>query len=643
MIAAKDSIFSSKSMSSLSKNGTLNDNAPSAANRLNALPFYSRVPKDPGRNLDFRRRLLDLAYESSDARQQIWCMCSRDPLFFVNSFCYVYEPRSSAILPFLTWDFQDRAILLLEESIGRSDFGAEKSRDMGATWFVLSAFFWRFVFRRRQAFGLVSRNEDAVDKKDDPDCLMWKIDFMLENLPGWMRPPTERSRLSMKNNWNQSTIMGYSATGDVARGGRKTAFMMDEAAAFAINDGFAAWASTQHVTNCRAMISTPKGLAGVFAEQMRKPDAAMVKVSIHWSQHPEKRLGLYTSYRERDEANAPYLLKVLDEEYKFGPDYPFILDGKIRSPWYDRECQRHPIPALIAQELDIDYGGSGFPFFNASVLDLHARQFGSDPFHFGELDFDTEDYEPTWREMHGGRLKLWLHPTTDNMPSGNHDYAIGCDIATGVGGDMSSNSVASIVDRDTGEKVGEFATNNLPPHEFANYVIALRKWFHGPNGDAFVIWEANGAGGQFGKHFLERSSHRIYYRENEKVITGKRTKIPGWWSARDTKRLLLGEYAKALELRKFVNHSKPAIEEAMHYIFLPNGAIEHDRAQSTLDPTASGENHGDRVIADAVAWRAVRDAPAQADAPEKRRPPYGSMAWRQEQQRLATVRHKDKW
>jgi hypothetical protein len=562
-------------------------------------------------------------------------MCSRDPLFFINTFCYVYEPRESAIYPFLTWEFQDRCILLLNEAIGKRDFGMEKSRDMGATWVVLTAFFWRWMFRRRQAYGLVSRNEDAVDKKDDPDCLMWKIDFLLENLPAWMRPSVERNRLSLKNNNNASTIMGYSATGDVARGGRKTAFMMDEAAAFGANDGFAAWASTQHVTNCRAMVSTPKGMAGIFAEQMRKKDAAMTKVSLHWSEHPEKRRGLYTS--------IDGILHVLDPDHRFPPDYPFVLDGKIRSPWYDRECQRHPIPALIAQELDIDYGGSGFPFFNANSLDKHARDFGCDPFRTGELDYNTEDYEPTWREMPGGRLKLWFHLTVDGEPSKNNDYVIGCDIAAGTGGEQSSNSCLSVLNKDTGEKVAEFASNQMPPHEFADLAIAMRKWFRGPSGDAFLVWEANGAGTQFTKHIMQHSPHRIYYRENEQVVSGKKTKIPGWWSDRTSKRTLLGEYSKAIEQNRFINHSRPALEEALHYIFLPNGAIEHDRAQATLDPTAAGENHGDRVIADAVAWRAVRDAPATQSETKERRAPYGSMAWREQQRQQAERNQRDRW
>jgi len=606
--------------SSSLRSGLLNDNAPIVPDRLATLPFYKLVPKAPLANAEFRRRVLDMATKNPDIRQQLWNMSSRDPLFFINTFCWVYEPRNSAIYPFATWPFQDRVIVLLDEAIGHHDFGAEKSRDMGATWVVLTTFFWRFVFRRRQAYGLVSRNEDAVDKKDDPDCLMWKLDFLLEHLPTWMRPRVERSRLSLKNNHNQSTIMGYSATGDVARGGRKTAFLMDEAAAFNINDGFGAWASTQHVTNCRAMISTPKGMAGIFAEQMKKKDAAMSKVSLHWSQHPDKSKGLYTS--------SDSVLEVLDTDYRFPADYPFVTDSKYRSPWYDRECQRHPIPALIAQELDIDYGGSGFPFFNANSLDIHAREFGSDPIVCGELDFNPETHEPGWRALPKGRLKLWTHLTVDDEPSHTRDYVIGCDVATGVGGEQSSNSVACVLDRHTGEKVAEFASTTLAPHEFANYVIALRKFFSGPSGEAFVGWEANGAGGQFGKHFMQISPGRVYYRANESIVSGKRTRNPGWWSSKDTKRLLLGEYAKALEAKQFINRSRVALEEALHYVYLPSGAIEHDRAQATLDPTAAGENHGDRVIADALAWRLVRDQPAFSREPSTATAPYGSMAWR---------------
>ena len=467
---------------------------------------------------------------------------------------------------------------------------------------------------------------------------MWKLDFHLENLPRWMRPQFDRVKLTLKNSNNASIITGYSATQDVARGGRKTSFAMDELASFRVDDGFAAWASTQHVTDCRIAVSTPKGKAGIFAEQMCSKAVSMIKLSIHWSEHPWKRLGLYRSNNGQ--------LEILDEEYSFPPDYEFVLDGKLRSPWYDEECRRHPIPALIAQELDIDYAGSGFPFFDASMVSNHMTQYACEPFHRGELDYDRENWTPFWMPNPRGRLLLWTNLTVDEEPPHGRNYAIGVDVATGKGGDQSTNSVATVVDMLTGEKIAELTVGDQSPEDWADTVFALRKWFYGPDGLAYLIWEDNGPGGQFGRRMMKIPGglSRLYYRESEKLVTGKRTKYPGWYSNRENKRTLLGEYARALREGLFVNRSRPALEEMLHYRHLSTGSVEHDRSQATLDPTAAKENHGDRVIADALAWRAVGSvAPKEKETGVNRKPPYGSMAWRFEQLELAKSSREDRW
>lgn len=604
---------------------------------LRNTPFYFGVPKNQIENLLFREALLELADEDPEFRLKLWIASKRDVLFWVNTFAWVFEPRDSVILPFITWDFQDRVFLTMDDCIGRTDFGMEKSRDMGASWMFLTIFFYRWLFRSRQTFGLVSRTEDACDKKDDPDTLFWKLDFHWENLPWWMRPERERVRLSMRNCLNNSVLTGYSATSDVARGGRKTAFGMDELSSWGIDNGFNAWASTQHVTNSRIVVSTPQGMSGIFAEVMQKKDSAMVKYSVHWSDHPEKSLGLYRS----TDGN----LEIIDESYKFPPDYQFILDGKLRSPWYDQECRRHPVPALIAQELDIDYAGSGHPFFNAKIVKEHSELYGCTPFMRGELHYSTEDHEPTWFPNKSGRLLLWLNLTVAETPPQNVNYVIGCDIATGTGGEYSTNSVASVVNRLSGEKVAELSVNDLYPDKFADYVVALRKWFQGPDGDAFVIWESNGPGAQFGKHFMSVSGYRVYYRQSETSNFAKPSKNPGWFSAKTEKRILLGEYAKAIERGSFVNRSLAALDEMYHYIHFPDGSVDHDRAKSSLDPTASGENHGDRVIADALACRAIGSTyrqKATEDNDISSNPPYNSLAWRMLQhQKQAKLR--DSW
>lgn len=318
-------------------------------------------------------------------------MCGADPLFFINAFVYTYDPRkkSCPVVPFITYPFQDVAILELADAIGDHDLLAEKSRDMGATWCFLYAMTWYFVFRPMQTFLCVSRKEDLVDKTGDPDCLFWKIDFMLSRLPWFLRPSVKWNRLHMENPGNGSTIDGSSTTGDVGRGGRRTACFLDEFAS--VEEGHKVLKATRDMTTCRLFNSTPKGTNNAFYD-MTLTD--ITKLRFHWTEHPEKSAGLYTSNKETGR------LEIIDKEYWEPGDrcvvdeYPFIRDGKMRSPWYDLQCERAAHPMEIAQELDIDYLGSAFQFFDVDTIDKLIKRDSRPAMHVGELDFDPDLLTP---------------------------------------------------------------------------------------------------------------------------------------------------------------------------------------------------------------------------------------------------------
>jgi len=69
----------------------------------------------------------------------------------------------------------------------------------------------------------------------------------------------------------------------------------------------------------------------------------------------------------------------------------------------------------------------------------------------------------------------------------------------------------------------------------------------------------------------------------------------------------LGEYGYALALGFFVNPCKEALEECLCYMNLPGDKVEHVGASGADDPAGAGENHGDRVIADALCQWARRE------------------------------------
>jgi len=532
--------------------------------------------------LKWRRDMLALARKDVTHRSSLRKMCSEDLLFYINAFCWTYDPRlENPMVPFLTYEFQDETLLDLNDAVGKRDICIKKSRDMGASWMLCALFEWRWHFKHGQSFLLVSRNEDYVDKPGNSKSLFWKIDYLIRNQPGWLLPRYTRTALRLTNEENGSAIDGESTTGDVARGDRRTAIGMDEFAAFDVDAGYKALASTRDATKSRIFNSTPDGVGNAFYDVAHSD--AVKQVVLHWTKHPVKAQGLYIGG-----------------------------DGKPKSPWYDAECKRCIHPQEIAQELDIDFQGSDFQFFDPKEIDRLVMQCCRPPSFVGDLNFDPATSQPkSFVQRPGGPLRLWCGVDASGQVAHDRGYVIGADISAGTG---SSNSVLSIADRNTGEKVGELVTPNLRPDELARYAVALCKWFHDAEGNgAFIIWEAPGPGRNFGDVVIELGYRHVYWKTKEESIARNTVPVPGWWPVKDAKRAVFGDYRRALLDGRFINRSREAMSELREIVYTANGSIEHSKATRTIDPSGARDNHGDRPTADALCCYALaRRAPAIA-------------------------------
>jgi len=576
--------------------------------------LYRHVPKDPIRNMAFRESAYKAGRHSVREAKMLIEACKSDVLFWLNTFGWTYDPRLSAskVVPFVTYEYQDETMLEIEHAIeDQHDIGIDKSRDMGASWMCIAAFAHQFLFSEDASFLMVSRVEDLVDKSGDPKSLFWKIDFMLARVPYWMRPPVDRKRLHIENENNGSVIDGESTTGEIGRGDRRTAILCDEFAS--VDKGFEVLRSSRDATGCRIFNSTPKGGSTAHAEIMLNTDIR--KLHLHWSKHPEKARGLYTVDRKPS------------------------MGGKIRSPWYDDQCKRAANRQEIAQELDIDYLGADYQFFDQEVLETVMERDCKEPMHVCELsDFDPQAATVGgFREIEVGRFKLWCPLDAAGLPKPGN-YAAGADIATGTG---ATNSVLSIGDRDTGRKVLEFCDSSMTPQEFARVAVALCRLFKDSrDSPAQLGWEANGPGRLFGREVADECQFRnIYYRESEDKITKKKTETMGWWSTGDTKRLLLGNLQKAMREGQFVNPCIDAVKECQQIIYsVTNNRVEHAKAINSIDPSGARDNHSDRVTADGVLWLVMSSYRAsrtkqQIESERRRMAPIGSFAWRQERRR----------
>ena len=142
----------------------------------------NKVPTHPVENVKFRRQIFEMASENIEVQADLWALCNRDILFYINVFGYTLDPRlEPSIRPFILYPFQEQAILEMCNSIDNGyDLALVKSRDMGASWLTTTVFAWYWHFKPMKSLLLVSRKEGLVDSPGNSASLFSKIDFFLK-------------------------------------------------------------------------------------------------------------------------------------------------------------------------------------------------------------------------------------------------------------------------------------------------------------------------------------------------------------------------------------------------------------------------------------------------------------------------------
>jgi len=539
------------------------------------------VPKDLERNLAYRRHLARCPREWRRSWKLIAGYRSADAyLWWLNAVAWTFDPRKiktgeSPHLPFITWEFQDNAARQLWDAVNTGyDRLIDKSRDMGASWLCLTVLLWFWQFHGDMTFLVASRKEEYVDSAGNPDCLFWKLDYLIENQPTWMRPKFSRRHMHLKNLDNKSVLDGESTNQDIGKGGRRNAILLDEFAA--VEKGTAILAATADATPCRIFNSTPMGMGNAFANVRFSGKVPIT--TLHWSQHPEKGAGKR--------------LVTIDGEEKW------------TSPWYEAECARRTSRQEIAQELDIEYRASGQAFYDLQLLQRYrASDQLYDPIFTGELTYEVGKVEGKYglRDVQwvpGGRrrLSVWcpLDPDLNMLvrPSQEQNYVAFADISQGTG---ASNSVLAVVSTTTREQCALLVSPDLPPHEFAQYCVSVCKWFGG-GVPVLLGWEANNSGGF--SHEVSRLGYGwCLGNPNPDIPWYPKDSKVGWWSTTNTRETVLSDLEGFLKRQELFIHDEATIVEMESYQWGSSGKPEP--ASFAEEGSGAKATHGDRVIATA--------------------------------------------
>ncbi len=578
-------------------------------------------------------------------------MCARDPLFWFNSMCWVFEPRNPRFrtLPFVTFEVQDEAVDLLVRAISASngDVGAEKSRGEGGTIIVLYVFDWFARFQERCSFMCASRNQEMVDKSGDDDSLFAKLDFLDDHLPKWIRqmrrPNIERQSLMIRYPDTNSQIIGRATTDDLGRGGRRKAVFGDEAASLPNLAGVNK--ALSEVTNVRIWVSTPKGRNEFFA--LRNGLAKKRRLlTMHWTRNPLHARGLTFEGSNDPATLEEWRKRVMEGGAPLTPEDIRLM--RPTSPWHRSRCEQLQSRVFAAQEYDLDYDTIDFPAFRAETIDAVLRA-AKPPVWVGDIVNCGKGQRPELHEREGGPLRVWLPFGPFGLMRESdrcEEHVIGVDIAAGTS-ESGSFSCACGGRKREGMKVFEYATSGVEPRPFCDIVVSLGRIFTGgPGYDAIVGYEAQGVGQVFGKQLVERSYGAVHYRDRENRYGPRSTEDMGWWSSVSAKVTLLSEYQTDLKEGRVLNYSRWALQEMRNWFASRRGGelrFYHSGAELNPSPFAAGESHGDVVIADALMAMLLRRYPAAALVAESALPVYGSREWRLALHREKRVAASGRW
>ncbi len=590
------------------------------------------------RFLTYQKAVTDEAFRSKAAAAEIAKLCADDILFYMAIFLYTYRPQDRAgerYVPFVPWPGQVPVVLEMKRSLLEGfPLVAFKGRDQGFTEMALASQQHEWLFVAETALGVSSAKEALCDAANNPNALLQRFDRFTDRLPPFLKPSVSRTTGDgglRVNNDNGSFIKGEATTPNMFRQSRVGNLLIDEFATVEKGQAVIAGITDSCPGASIWYVSTPKPGNNGFNYAL---DQKIGKIIVFpWWNHPEKVKGLYTSVggeriildTEYREDNISFVGG--ETKYSFPDNYPFILDGEMRSVAFDKKNREKGSLKWMHQEWCCKRFGIGDQFFDIQAVESHKTAFGRKADARGELrfafDYDKRIVMPRGFEPGGlGRFRIWAQLDSTRRLSKYHSYVVGADVSLGTG---ASNTVIVILDRNSSEFVGEWVCPNTSPDDAARVAVAMCKWLGGES-RALLIWDGNGPGLSFSMEVQKLAYGRLYMQRNIKDLDSKRSRNPGYFTGgSDEKQVLLGEMRQALGRGDFTIRSEEVLDEMKDYIYLPSGSI----APAALSEDSSGARaaHGDRVIAYALCCiGALEVAPLKAEAIT---PEYLSFGWRE--------------
>ena len=335
---------------------------------------------------------------------------------------------------------------------------------------------------------------------------------MYENLPSWMRVPSEEdNKLSLRLK-NGSQIKAIPSAPDAGRSEALSLLVFDEAAF--IGDIDEIWTSATPALStggsCIAL-STPNGVGNWFHKQWVGAEEGTNEfnpISLHWTVHPER------DQKWRDEQSR-------------------VLGVK-----------------LAAQECDVDFVSSGDTVIEPEILTFYRDTYVKDPIEKAGIDHNL------WK---------WEYPDY------NKSYMVVADVARG---DASDYSTAQVIEIDTLTQVAEYR-GKLETKDFGNFLVSLATDYNNAllvvensNIGWATIQQVIDRG--YGNLFYMSTDLKYVDVENQmtnKLYAQERGLVAGFSTTAKTRPLIISKLDDYFKEKAIIIHSSRLIDELFTFIW----------------------------------------------------------------------------
>lgn len=356
--------------------------------------------------------------------------CMNDIVYFAEKYFTIVSYRGKEIITLYPKQKE-----LLKAIASQQNTIVLASRQSGKSTVYTIFALWYAMFNKDKGV-LICANKFATAKE-----LMERIQLAYELLPPWLKQGCKEYNKGRVVFENDSRIEISATSASSARGKSGEILIIDEAAFVPNNIMDEFIQSVLPIVSSRPdskiiAVSTPNGTGNWYYETYHKAlynigEDGWKHFRIDWWDVPGR-----------------------DEEWKRKKIAEF--NGDLRK---------------FAQEYGNNFLGSSQTLISAKIIEAYKE--ASQKYPEGEI-FPMKNWE----------AKVW------HKPEKKHTYALGCDIAEGVGGDYSVALVLDITNTKNIKICASFANNMISPTDFAYICAKLSKKYN----DAIIAGERNGIG-----------------------------------------------------------------------------------------------------------------------------------------------------